>query len=134
VFIAHDLSVVGHLCDRIAVMYLGKVVEIGPTDEIYAHPRHPYTAALLSAQPVPDPDAAALRRPVLLAGDVPSPVAPPSACRFHPRCPKAQPTCAVHEPALEVKAGDSSGHLTACHFPVRDGEMTTGELITGSAA
>jgi oligopeptide transport system ATP-binding protein len=134
VFISHDLSVVGHLCDRIAVMYLGKVVEVGPTADIYAHPRHPYTAALLSAQPVPDPDAAAVRRPILLTGDMPSPIEPPSGCRFHPRCPKARSLCAIQEPPLESKAGDGDRHVTACHFPVRDGETLTGDRALESAA
>ncbi|WP_188195247.1 ABC transporter ATP-binding protein [Nonomuraea sp. SYSU D8015] len=116
VFIAHDLSVVGHLCDRVAVMYLGKVVEIGPTEEVYGRPRHPYTEALLSARPAPDPDVA--WQPTLLAGDPPSPIAPPAACRFHPRCPMAQPRCADEEPLLEVKPGDTATRLTACHFPM----------------
>jgi oligopeptide/dipeptide ABC transporter ATP-binding protein len=116
VFIAHDLSVVGHLCDRVAVMYLGRVVEIGPTEEVYGRPRHPYTEALLSARPAPDPDAR--WRPTLLAGDPPSPIAPPAACRFHPRCPKAQPRCADEEPLLEGEPGGTATHLAACHFPL----------------
>jgi oligopeptide/dipeptide ABC transporter ATP-binding protein len=124
VFIAHDLSVVRHVSDRIAVMYLGKLVETGPVEEIYSNSRHPYTASLLSAVPVADQAFRGKRKErVILSGDVPSPVDPPSGCHFHPRCPKAQAICATQEPALEHKAGDLPGHLTACHFPVNAGEM-----------
>ena len=123
VFIAHDLSVVRHVSDRIAVMYLGKLVETGPVEEIYSNSRHPYTASLLSAVPVADQAFRTARRErVILTGDVPSPVNPPSGCRFHPRCPKAQAICATEEPPLEHKTGDPIGHLTACHFPVNPGE------------
>jgi peptide/nickel transport system ATP-binding protein/oligopeptide transport system ATP-binding protein len=122
VFIAHDLSIVRYVSDRIAVMYLGRIVEIAPADELFARPRHPYTAALLSALPVADPDAADARTPLLLSGDVPSPIDPPSGCRFHPRCPRARPDCATREPALEPRAGDASIHLTACHYPIEPGE------------
>jgi peptide/nickel transport system ATP-binding protein/oligopeptide transport system ATP-binding protein len=121
VFIAHDLSVVRHVCDRVAVMYLGKIVENAAADELFDHPRHPYTGALLSAVPVPDPTLARQKQRVVLGGDVPSPTNPPSACRFHTRCPKfVAGRCDVEEPLLARKDG---GNVAACHFPLTDDEI-----------
>jgi peptide/nickel transport system ATP-binding protein/oligopeptide transport system ATP-binding protein len=121
VFIAHDLSVVRHVCDRVAVMYLGKVVELAPGDLLFDHPRHPYTGALLSAVPVPDPKLARSKQRVVLGGDVPSPTSPPAACRFHTRCPKfVEGHCDVEEPLLEAKEG---GNVAACHYPLTDAEV-----------
>jgi oligopeptide/dipeptide ABC transporter ATP-binding protein len=125
IFIAHDLSVVRHMCDRVAVMYLGQIVEIGAGDDLYPFPRHPYTGALLSAVPVVDLDnphehrLSGQRR--LLSGDVPSPAHPPQACRFHTRCPKAQELCSIEEPQLEDKG---TGTTVRCHFPLTREEVS----------
>ena len=116
VFIAHDLSVVRHISDRVAVMYLGKIVEVGTEEEIYERPTHPYTRALLSAVPVPDPGAREQRQQIVLTGDVPSPANPPAGCRFHTRCWKATERCAVEEPVLEVRPDGNGGHRSACHY------------------
>ena len=114
-FVAHDLSVVRHVSDRIAVMYLGKLVEVSPAEELYTRPIMPYTEALLSAVPIPDPDLSDAREHIVLEGDVPSPIQPPSGCRFHPRCRYATEICAQTEPPL-VDYGN--GHLAACHHPL----------------
>jgi oligopeptide/dipeptide ABC transporter ATP-binding protein len=122
VFIAHDLSVVRHVSDSVAVMYLGRATEIAPSEDLFTAPRHPYTGALLSAVPVPDPDQSDRREQIILAGDVPSPILPPSGCRFHPRCPKAVQACVTEVPELEPRLGDGPGHLAACHRPMGAGE------------
>jgi peptide/nickel transport system ATP-binding protein len=131
-FIAHDLAVVRSVSDRVAVMYLGRVVELADVEELFDRPRHPYTAALLSA--ASDIDDESPRERILLRGDVPSPIDPPKGCRFHTRCPKAQPRCAEEDPALEPKAGDSRGHATACHYPIDAGEPLAAGWTTAASA
>jgi peptide/nickel transport system ATP-binding protein len=123
VFIAHDLAVVKNVSDRVMVMYLGKLCEVAAPDRLYAHPAHPYTAALLAAIPVPDPEVRPDMEKVL-GGEIPSPVHPPSGCRFRTRCPKAQARCAEEEPQIRPVAGSSNGtgHYVACHFPLAPGE------------
>jgi oligopeptide/dipeptide ABC transporter ATP-binding protein len=120
-FISHDLSVVRHVSNRIAVMYMGQIIETAPTAELFDRPRHPYTSALLQAAPVPGPSERR-RRPVPAPGDIPSPIDPPSGCRFRTRCPRAEPVCAQEEPALVARTGDVGSHMSACHFPLADGE------------
>ena len=127
-FIAHDLAVVRHISDRIAVMYLGSIVEVSPADGLYDEPLHPYTISLLSAVPIPDPEVETQRETILLAGDLPSPANPPPACRFHTRCPYVQPTrCRDDEPPLRRLAPD---HVVACHWAedIRDGKIQPQEI------
>ena len=128
IFIAHDLNVVRHISDRVMVMYLGHAVELATRDTLYHRPLHPYTGALLSAVPVPNPEAARSRQQILLEGDVPSPMNPPSACRFHPRCPRfVEGRCDVEEPAL-VPRDTPPSHVAKCHFPLERWPMSEDEL------
>jgi oligopeptide/dipeptide ABC transporter ATP-binding protein len=132
VFISHDLSVIRQVADRIAVMYLGHVVELGESEQLYEHPRHPYSAALLSAVPRPVVNGAAAGRRIVLSGDVPSPINPPAACVFHPRCPRFRPGhCDVETPELRPFEG---GHLAACHYPVERWPIDEKDLRRSYAA
>jgi oligopeptide/dipeptide ABC transporter ATP-binding protein len=134
-FIAHDLSVVRHVSDRVAVMYLGTVIEQAPAAELYNRSRHPYSRALLSAVPVPDPATAHTRNRIILVGDVPSPISPPSGCRFHPRCPKNDGRqCVSDIPALVARLDDPREHVVACHYPVGDHEVLASAVPSAALA
>ena len=130
-FIAHDLAVVKNVSDRVAVMYLGKLCEVGPPDTLYAEPAHPYTAALLGSIPVPDPSVRPSEENTL-GGELPSPVAPPSGCRFRTRCPRAQDMCAQVEPKMRQIG---LGHYVACHFPLekQEGRPAASTLVKSPA-
>ncbi|MEV7971090.1 dipeptide ABC transporter ATP-binding protein [Sphaerisporangium sp. NPDC088356] len=133
-FIAHDLAVVRHVSQRVAVMYLGKIVEVGDRESIYERPRHPYTHALLSAVPeVALPEDGVVTERIRLAGDVPSPIDPPSGCRFRTRCWKAKEKCAAEEPPLIQIGGNREGHLTACHFPEEPTTHGENEIVLDPA-
>ncbi len=128
VFIAHDLNVVRHISDRVMVMYLGRAVEVGTRNDLFREPKHPYTGALLSAVPIAEPALGRSRRQIVLEGDVPSPLNPPEACRFHPRCPRFVPgKCDVDSPAL-LQMGSNEGHLASCHFPLERWPMSDDEI------
>ena len=132
IFIAHDLNVVRHISDRVMVMYLGQVVEQASRADLYAEPKHPYTGALLSAVPVPDPTGARNRKRIVLEGDVPSPFNPPEACRFHPRCPRfVEGRCDVEAPALIAHGGPT--HLARCHFPLESWPLSEAEMRRGGS-
>ncbi len=131
IFIAHDLNVVRHISDRVLVMYLGKAAELADRDQLYTEPKHPYTGALLSAVPIPNPALGRQRKPIVLEGDVPSPINPPSACNFHPRCPRFQEGhCDVEEPPL-YRFGN--GHVAACHYPLERWPLTVEEMRRAGA-
>ena len=128
IFIAHDLNVVRHISDRVMVMYLGRAVELGSRDDLYVEPKHPYTGALLSAVPIADPKLGRERKQIVLEGDVPSPLNPPEACHFHPRCPRfVDGKCNVDTPLL-ARVGSREGHEAACHFPLERWPMTEEEM------
>jgi oligopeptide transport system ATP-binding protein len=131
VFIAHDLGVVRHVSDRIAVMYLGRIMELSPAQELYERPIMPYTEALLSAVPIPDPDLSDQRERIVLEGDVPSPINPPSGCRFHPRCRYATEICSQVDPPL---ADYGNGHLAACHHPLNVDNATLARVTVSAAS
>jgi peptide/nickel transport system ATP-binding protein len=132
VFIAHDLNVVRHISDRVMVMYLGKVAEVADRHQLYTEPKHPYTGALLSAIPIADPELGRARQGIVLEGDVPSPVNPPSGCRFHPRCPRFQEGhCDVEDPPLYPFGRD---HVAACHYPLEQWPMTADEMSRPSSS
>ncbi|MFQ6048388.1 MAG: ABC transporter ATP-binding protein [Phycisphaerae bacterium] len=131
-FIAHNLAVVEHFSDDVAVMYLGKIVELASAEQIYRNPKHPYTQALLSAVLEPDPHSSRRQRRVILSGEVPSPIHPPAGCRFHPRCPLAVDRCRIEPPALEPKPDTAPGHLVACHLADQIRPTTLADLA-GSA-
>jgi oligopeptide/dipeptide ABC transporter ATP-binding protein len=126
IFVAHDLSVVRHVSDRIAVMYLGRIMELSPSEELYTKPIHPYTAALLSAIPIPDPRENRARRRIVVSGEPPSPVDPPPGCVFHTRCPRARDRCRTEIPQLTEYPG---GHMAACHYPL---SVDAGEIAAGT--
>ncbi|HEY7397701.1 MAG TPA: dipeptide ABC transporter ATP-binding protein [Gaiellaceae bacterium] len=129
IFIAHDLNVVRYISDRVLVMYLGQVVESGDRNNLYDQPQHPYTGALLSAVPVADPDVGRSRQRIVLEGDVPSPINPPSACRFHPRCPRfVEGHCDVEPPQLVPRGNAGNDHLTRCHYPLERWPLTVEEM------
>jgi oligopeptide transport system ATP-binding protein len=122
IFITHNLDVIRHVADRVLVMYLGKVIESGHTADLFNHPHHPYTASLLSAAPIPSPILTRKRVPIILNGDPPSPAHPPTACKFHPRCPRCQPICSeVFPPEIESEPG----HVTSCYFPIHEWPLTS---------
>ena len=128
IFIAHDLNVVRHISNRVLVMYLGQIVEHAQRDDLYMQPKHPYTGALLSAVPIPDPEIGRHRKRIVLEGDVPSPINPPSACRFHPRCPRfVEGHCDVEDPEL-INHGGPSSHVAKCHYPLEGWPLTEAEM------